>query len=111
MPGKDHPISLLRLTEEQVQLTKQAIAHVLGGPAAIWLFGPRVDDTLRGGDIDLLVETPSLFPNRTEIICRPYGVLVMVLVLGERKIDILFKDGRTSDKPNFQAARQAEAQL
>ena len=32
--------------------------------ARVFLFGPRVHDPLRGGDIDLLVQCPSPWPDR-----------------------------------------------
>jgi len=52
----------MRLTPDQAQITKNTIARVLGAESRVWLFGSRVDDDLRGGDIDLLVETEAQFP-------------------------------------------------
>jgi predicted nucleotidyltransferase len=56
----------------------------------VWLFGSRVDDTQRGGDIDLLVETDAVLSNRVKTLCRLHGGLIYAL--GERKLDILLKD-------------------
>ena len=48
--------TLMRLSEfERVQL-KKAVREIAGDRALVRLFGSRVDDTRRGGDIDLLVE-------------------------------------------------------
>lgn len=99
----------MRLTEQQIRLTREAVDRVIGTPAGIWLFGSRADDSLRGGDIDLLVETPRVFPNRAETICKLYGALVMAL--GDRKIDVLIKDGRTADEPIFDVARKTGVRL
>lgn len=99
----------MRLTTDHVNMIKQAAAKVLDAPHTIWLFGSRVDDDLRGGDIDLFFETTRQFPNRVEVICRLYGALIMAL--GDRKIDVLLKDGRTADTPVFQIARQTGVQL
>ena len=49
----------MRLTPDQRQLIKQAAAELAGPTARVHLFGSRVDDQQRGGDIDLLVEIPE----------------------------------------------------
>ena len=95
---------VMRLTSHQAEAIRQAVVRVLGLPARIWLFGSRVDDTARGGDIDLLVETDAVLASRAEAICRLYGALVMAL--GDRRIDVLVKDGRTPAAPIFDAARR-----
>ena len=46
----------MRLSPKQITAVKQTAAEVFGPEADIWLFGSRVDDERRGGDIDLLVE-------------------------------------------------------
>ena len=47
----------MRLTQEQVNIIKRAVTDTFGDTASVWLFGSRVDDYKRGGDIDLLIET------------------------------------------------------
>ena len=46
----------MRLTPEQAAIIRSAAAEVFGSDARVWLFGSRVDDSKRGGDIDLLIE-------------------------------------------------------
>ena len=46
----------MRLTAEQVETIRQRIQRHIGPHARIWLFGSRVDDSRRGGDVDLYVE-------------------------------------------------------
>ena len=77
---------------------------MLGTENRVWLFGSRVDDELRGGDIDLFIETEAVFPNRAKILCRLYGALIYAL--GDRKLDVLLKDGRTRDAPVFNIAKR-----
>jgi len=48
---------MMRLKSEQVEAIKQTILPVAGEHARIILFGSRRDDTARGGDVDLLVES------------------------------------------------------
>ena len=45
-----------------------------------------------------------LTSHQAEAICRLYGALVMAL--GDRRIDVLVKDGRTPAAPIFDAARR-----
>ena len=50
----------MRLTPEQVRAIKEAAALAFGPTAIVRLFGSRVHDHLRGGDIDLHVEVDPL---------------------------------------------------
>lgn len=47
----------MRLTEDQIRVVKLRAAEYFGPDADVWLFGSRVDDSERGGDIDLYIET------------------------------------------------------
>jgi predicted nucleotidyltransferase len=94
----------MRLHPNQAQTIKDTVARLVGPASRVWLFGSRVDDSLRGGDIDLFVETDDVVPNRVKTLCRIEGALVMAL--GDRKMDILLKDARTPEAPVFQVARR-----
>ncbi|WCT74210.1 hypothetical protein PQ455_02980 [Sphingomonas naphthae] len=50
----------MRLTEQEIAAIKGAAAEAFGPDAVVRLFGSRVDDALRGGDIDLHVEVDDL---------------------------------------------------
>ena len=45
----------MRLSTDQIQAIRQAATAAFGQGTSVWLFGSRVDDTKKGGDIDLLV--------------------------------------------------------
>ena len=51
----------MRLTEREKESIK-SVVHSIFGDAKVYLFGSRLDDTKKGGDIDLFVitDTPSL---------------------------------------------------
>ena len=49
----------MRLEPEEVAAIKAAARLTFGSDAIVRLFGSRVDDSRRGGDIDLHVETPG----------------------------------------------------
>lgn len=50
----------MRLTPAQIDIIKTTAQTVLGDGARVTLFGSRVDDSAKGGDVDLYVETPEL---------------------------------------------------
>ena len=73
----------MRLTDYEQIVIKKVIAQV-DPDARVWLFGSRVDDRARGGDIDLLVMSNTLsMSDKTRI------RLALYEQLGEQKIDIV----------------------
>jgi len=60
--------------------------------AEIYLFGSRVDDLAKGGDIDLLIHSRHL--NRQDL--RRLK-LAFYDAFGEQKIDIVLDDGQKND--------------
>ncbi len=99
----------MRLPPNQVQTIKGTVARLVGSNSRVWLFGSRVDDNLRGGDIDLFVETDEVVSSRAQTLCDIEGALVMAW--GDRKLDIFLKDARTPDVPVFQVARRTGVML
>ncbi|MFZ4698786.1 MAG: nucleotidyltransferase domain-containing protein [Candidatus Methylumidiphilus sp.] len=99
----------MRLTTSQAQATKNTVNRVLDVPNRVWLFGSRTDDSQRGGDIDLLIETDTILANRAETICQLYGALI--LALGDQKLDIVLKDSQTGEYPIFEIARRTGVRL
>lgn len=93
----------MRITEAQRQSIKFAVTGVIGDESRVWLFGSRVDDAKRGGDIDLLIETDKVVSSRISALCRIEGALAVRL--GNRRIDVLLKDAQTAEAPIFHAAR------
>ena len=78
----------MRLSPLQIQAIKQVSANVFGPGARTYLFGSRVDDQQRGGDIDLYI---------TDIECPPGShtdaklrFLVKIKQrLGDQRIDVV----------------------
>lgn len=78
----------MRLTDQQRTLIRTTVAEIFGSDANVWLFGSRVDDRKRGGDIDLLIETSRI---NVDAIARAEVSLLskLQMKLGEQKIDLL----------------------
>ena len=47
----------LRLTSTQIQAIIKTLARLADETAEVFLFGSRLNDQARGGDVDLLIET------------------------------------------------------
>ncbi len=96
----------MRLTPEQRAAIRSAAAECFGETVGIWLFGSRVDDGKRGGDIDLLIETTQ--SDLAMIVQAELAFLAKVKAkLGEQKIDLLIDyPTRRFSPPIFAIARQ-----
>ncbi len=80
----------MRLDDKTREIIKSEVASQLGAGAIVRLFGSRVDDTQRGGDIDLLIEPGRPLVHRIQAECRLSARLH--IKLGGRKVDVLIKD-------------------
>ena len=74
----------MRLKPDEIQAIKSTI-HSLDQEAAVFLFGSRVDDSKRGGDIDLLVLSGRLSGGDVKRAIKAE----LYRLIGEQKIDIL----------------------
>ena len=57
----------MRFDDKTGRIIKDVIASQLGSEATIRLFGSRLDDSQRGGDIDLLIEPSHSLTKRIQI--------------------------------------------
>lgn len=91
----------MRLTEEDRELIKKSVKTHFGESAKVYLFGSRADDTKRGGDIDLYIETEVI-----EGVLQKKLKLIGELhyLLGEQKIDIVINNF-LHDKYIFEVAK------
>ena len=80
----------MRLDDKTREIIKSEVASQLGAQTIVHLFGSRVDDTQRGGDIDLLIEPSQPLAHRIQAECRLAARLY--IKLGGRKVDVLIKD-------------------
>lgn len=94
----------MRLTDAQRRAIVEETARLLGPAVSVRLFGSRVDDSARGGDIDLYVEVDQALPNRAAAASRLAARLQ--LILGEQRIDIVLVDPTTKPQTVHGVARQ-----
>lgn len=60
----------MRLSQEHIKQLKRLAAEEAGSGARLRLFGSRVDDAARGGDVDLLVDMPEPVDNPALLAAR-----------------------------------------
>lgn len=77
----------MRIQTEQIQVLKNKV-NELSKDAQLYLFGSRVDDTKKGGDIDLLIVSKSLTKKDLRFIRIDF-----FNYFGEQKIDIVLDNG------------------
>lgn len=82
----------MRLSKNEIHIiTKTAKSH-FGSNTRVFLFGSRVIDERKGGDIDLLI-IPEDYSSADEMFARKLKMLVdLEIKLGEQKIDIIIKN-------------------
>ena len=79
----------MRLQPKEVDAIVQAARDAFSPGTTVFLFGSRLQNAARGGDIDLLVETPEamspaeLVQRRTRFVSRIYRAL------DEQRIDVV----------------------
>lgn len=92
----------MRLNTVAQKIIKAEVADLLGPGNIVRLFGSRVDDNQRGGDIDLLIESAVPVENKVETECKLAARLY--IKLGGRKVDVLIIDEFTPLMPVHQQA-------
>lgn len=80
----------MRLSPEEVAAIRQAAAEVFGDDVGVWLFGSRVDDSKRGGDVDLLL-SPVALDARQQLLHKVRFLSRLERRLGERKVDVIIE--------------------
>jgi len=77
----------MRLNPRQINLLKDTL-KTISSSAKLYLFGSRVDDNKKGGDIDLLVVSKDMTKKGLR-----YLRIEFFKHFGEQKIDIILDDG------------------
>lgn len=77
----------MRLTDDQTQAIKQLAQQIAGEHLHVRVFGSRLDDSARSGDLDLMLELPEPADTPALMAAR-FSARVSRLMLG-RKDDVL----------------------
>lgn len=108
-PGYKHAHKTeMRITEIEKTIIKSAVKKHFGRNADVYIFGSRVNDDRKGGDIDLYIATDM----PTSAIIREKISLLMDIEksLGEQKIDVVINN-HTKQKPIYEIAEKEGVKL
>ena len=79
----------MRLTPTQVARIRESATQLAGTAARVWLFGSRLHDDARGGDVDLLLELDQPVAEPA-LLSAQLAARVSRAMYG-RKVDVLIK--------------------
>lgn len=103
-----HP-NEMRLTTHQIDVIRETVHTLLGNDAEVTLFGSRVDDTARGGDIDLMVTVPA--PLERPAVTAARVATTLERRLDGRHVDVVLVTPDTTPQPIHDLARRQGIQL
>lgn len=97
-PKDSYSVGMIMRISEQTQTIINDVAHEIFGPdITVKVFGSRLDDQARGGDIDLLIE--SIQPINQSRYKSLQLVARLQILLGDQAIDVLVIDPQTDKYP------------
>ncbi len=73
----------MRLTTDQAQAIHHFAQEIAGEAASVLLFGSRLDDHAKGGDVDLLLQVPDPVDNPAQLAAN-FSARVTRLMEGQR---------------------------
>lgn len=95
----------MRLSESQATTIAQVLRQHFGADSEIRLFGSRLDDNARGGDIDLYIE-PELTDGNELAKALIHSKVALIKTLGDQKIDLVINRKDSPSLPIYQHARE-----
>ena len=81
----------MRLTEFEVNSIKKSAREIFGTEAEVFLFGSRVDDNKKGGDIDLYIKTST----GNDLQHKIKFLVTLEQQIGEQKIDVILANDQS----------------
>jgi predicted nucleotidyltransferase len=101
----------MRLTLFEQEEIKESFRQNFGAEDHLWLFGSRVDDNKRGGDIDLYVETME--SDTVHAVKKEIAFMTDLWVrIGEQKIDVVLNVlSSPYELPVYRIAKETGIQL
>jgi predicted nucleotidyltransferase len=98
----------MRITQQQIESLINSTHRCFGDNAIIWLFGSRVDDHKKGGDVDLYIET-DMDQGIVEAKLKMQGQIWTAF--GDQKIDILVHSRIREPSPMHKIAKSTGVRI
>lgn len=94
---------MMRLSLMEIGIIKEITQKIYEKDAKVFIFGSRVDDAKKGGDIDIYIETTK---NAT-IKDKLTFLVAIENKLGEQKVDLVVKTPASKPKAIFEIAKNS----
>lgn len=95
----------MRLSNRQTQIIRQQVQHLAGDQVRVRVFGSRLNDSARGGDLDLMLELSEPVANPALLIAQVSRALM------GRKVDVLLSAPNLMRLPIHDVAFQERIEL
>lgn len=95
----------MRLSKSEIEIIKNTAREVWGDKMCISLFGSRLDDSKKGGDIDLFVQLGGKQEQKDVMLQKATFLSKLEILLGEQKIDLLVRTNYNNDLPIIKTAQ------
>jgi hypothetical protein len=92
----------MRLPANYQSTITETAKKIFGEKATVWLFGSRLDNDAKGGDVDLLIKLETQTANKAVLGAR-YNAQLQIQ-LGLQKFDVIVIDPATTLEPIHQQA-------
>lgn len=89
----------MRITENEISAIKSLAKKNFGNGTLVFLFGSRIDDDKKGGDIDLFITNKE--KSKLTISSKIEFLTELKLLIGEQKIDVVLDNAFTRQKKQF----------
>ncbi len=99
----------MRLSTQKQTIIRDTVHEVFGQEVTVILFGSRIDDNAKGGDIDLLVQSGNPIQRREHKALQL--VAKLQIQLGDQPIDVLVLDPETPRQPVHEEALSVGVKL
>lgn len=94
----------MRISIEQAKLMADAARQIFGAHARLRLFGSRLDDAARGGDVDLLLESDQPVTEPALLAAKLAGKVSRQM--GGRKVDVVVSAPNLQQTPLHEIAHR-----
>lgn len=94
----------MRLTENQINAIRSTAQLIFGDFVEVFLFGSRIEDDLKGGDIDLLIHAEEKSMN---IRNKALFLVALKKKIGDQKIDVVFDKNNKQESAFLSTIKQS----
>jgi predicted nucleotidyltransferase len=89
----------MRLSENEIVIIKKLTVEIFGQGSKVYLFGSRVNDQLKGGDIDLFISNTEKY--KLSLLSKVNFLAELKCIIGDQKIDVVMDTETTRSKRAF----------